>query len=87
VTITEAYNNYWSISPELNAAGFELFSELGIGSNGPDSTYGNFDLDRVKALYDEALPLLETLGIQIADGLTVDDVVTNRFIDPTIGMP
>lgn len=87
VTITEAYNNYWTISPELNAAGFELFSELGIGSNGPDSTYGNFDLDRVKALYDEALPLFDTLGIQIADGLTVDDVVTNRFIDPTIGMP
>jgi hypothetical protein len=87
VTITEAYNNYWTITPELNAAGFELFDELGIGSNGPDATYGNFDLDRVKALYDEALPLFDSLGIRIADGLTVDDVVTNRFIDPTIGLP
>ncbi len=87
VTITEAYNNYWTITPELNDAGFALFEELGIGSNGPDSTYGNFDLDRVKALYDEALPLLDSLGITIADGLTVDDVVTNQFIDPSIGMP
>ena len=85
VGITEAYNNYWVVTSELNAAGFELFEELGIGSNGPDATYGNFDLDRVQSLYDELLPLLDELGIEYDSSITVDGVVTNQFIDPSIG--
>jgi hypothetical protein len=86
VDIAASYNNYWTISSELNDAAFELFDgELGIGSNGPDDTYGNFDLERVENLYDELLPTLEELGIKIADGLTVDQVVTNEFIDSSIG--
>jgi hypothetical protein len=85
VGITEAYNNYWVVTPDLNAAGFELFDEIGIGSNGPDGTYGNFDLDRVQGLYDELLPLLDELGVEYDADITVDGVVTNRFIDPSIG--
>lgn len=85
VGITEAYNNYWTVTPDLNAAGFELFDELGIGSNGPDGTYGNFDLDRVQGLYDELLPLLDELGVEYDADITVDGMVTNRFIDPSIG--
>ena len=86
VDIAASYNNYWTVTPELNDAGFELFESKGIGGNGPDDTYGNFDMDRVQALYDELLPTLETLGIDIAEGLTVDQVVTNEFIDPSIGV-
>lgn len=85
VDIAAAYNNYWTISPELNDAAFALFESEGIGGNGPDSTYGNFDLDRVQNLYDELLPVLEARGIDIAEGLTVDQVVTNEFIDTSIG--
>ena len=86
VEITKTYNNYWSITPELNAAGFELFKSLGIGGNGPDSTYGNFDIDRVQKLYDEAMPLLAELGVKTDETLTVDGVVTNQFIDTSIGV-
>ena len=85
IGVTEAYNNYWTVTPDLNAAGFELFDEIGIGSNGPDDTYGNFDLDRVQGLYDELLPLLDELGVEYDADITVDGVVTNRFIDPSIG--
>jgi hypothetical protein len=70
----------------LNAAGFELFKSLGIGGNGPDSTYGNFDIDRVQKLYDEAMPLLADLGVETDATLTVDGVVTNQFIDTSIGV-
>ena len=86
VEITKTYNNYWTITPELNAAGFELFESLGIGGNGPDSTYGNFDVDRVQKLYDEAMPLLADLGVKTDETLTVDGVVTNQFIDTSIGV-
>lgn len=86
VEITNTYNNYWKVTPELNAAGFEVMDELGISGNGPDSTYGNFDLDRVKALYDEAMPLLEKLGVESFDPtLALEDVVTNEYIDTSIG--
>ena len=84
--IRVVYNNYWKVTPELNAAGFEVMDELGISGNGPDSTYGNFDLDRVKKLYDEAMPLLEELGVKSFDPtLTLEEVVTNEFIDTSIG--
>ena len=86
VEITKTYNNYWTIDSELNAAGFELFKSLGIGGNGPDSTYGNFDLDRVQKLYDEAMPLLADLAVETDPDLTVDGVVTNQFIDESIGV-
>jgi hypothetical protein len=86
VNITNTYNNYWKVTPELNAAGFEIMDELGISGNGPDSTYGNFDLDRVKKLYDEAMPLLEKLGVESFDPtLALEDVVTNEYIDTSIG--
>lgn len=86
VKITGVYNNYWTITPELNAAGLKVIEDLGIGSNGADSTYGNFDLDRVKKLYDEAMPLLEELGVESFDPtLKLEDVVTNEFIDTSIG--
>ena len=85
IGITEAYNNYWTVTSEVNQAGFELFNEIGIGSNGPDGTYGNFDLDRVQGLYDEVLPLFDQLGVDYDPNITVDEVVTNRFIDLSIG--
>lgn len=85
VGITTAYNNYWKVTAELNTAGFKVFEDLGLGSNGPDSTYGNFDLDRVKKLYDEAMPLLTGLGVNVDPDLTLEDVVTNEFIDTSIG--
>ena len=86
VGITTTYNNYWKVTPELNAAGFKVFDDLGLGSNGSDNTYGNFDLDRVKKLYDEAMPLLEELGVESFDPtLKLEEVVTNEFIDTSIG--
>ena len=86
IEITKAYNNYWTIDADLNAAGFELFTSLGIGGNGPDSTYGNFDMDRVQKLFDEAKPLLTELGVDVDPELTVDGVVTNQFIDESVGV-
>jgi len=49
-------------------------------------TYGNFDIDRVQKLYDEAMPLLAELGVETDKTLTVEGVVTNQFIDTSIGV-
>lgn len=84
--VTEAYNNYWKLSPGLNDAAVELFKSKGIGGNGPDKTYGNFDDKRIEGLFAELKPILEAKDIKLPDGFTAKDVYTNEFIDPSIGV-
>ena len=84
--VTEVYNNYWTLTPELSAAAIELFDSTGIGSNGPDDTYGNFDGDRLSGLFDELSVILDDQGIDLPDGFTAESAYTNEFIDPSIGL-
>ncbi|MFT4987380.1 MAG: hypothetical protein ACI9BK_000147, partial [Acidimicrobiales bacterium] len=48
-----------------------------------DDTLGNFDLDRVTDIItaiSEQVP-----SVTVLEGLTAEDLVTNEFIDPSIG--
>jgi len=85
IEATEAYNNYWTLTPELNARAFELFEEEGYGSNGPDDIYGNFDPERIQTLFDDFGVILENRGITLPDGYTAESSYTNEFIDESIG--
>jgi len=85
IEVTEAYNNYWTLTPELNARAFELFDSEGYGGNGPDDTYGNFDPDRIQTLFDDFGVILENRGITLPDGFSAESVYTNEFIDESIG--
>ena len=58
----------------------------GLVANGPDGTVGNFDLDRVNALIELAVPIYTAQGSPPKDGVTADDIVTNQFIDDSIGL-
>ena len=80
------YNNYWTLTPELNAKAFELFESDGYGTNGPDDTYGNFDAERIQALFDDFGGILENRGITLPDDFTPESVYTNEFIDESIGL-
>ena len=85
IEVATSYNNYWTVSAEINAAAFPVMDELGINSNGPDDTYGNFDEARVQALFDELVPIMEAAGLQLPEGYTAESAYTNEFIDPSIG--
>ena len=87
VNVAKGYNNYWTVTPELNAAAIELFSTLHIASNGSDATYGNFDLDRIATQFGEATALFAGQNLEIDPELTAANSVTNQFIDPSIGLP
>jgi hypothetical protein len=86
IGVTEVYNNYWQLSPELNDAAYALFDSLEIGSNGPDDTYGNFDTERMQGLYDALLPIMDEQGVDLPEGFTADSAYTNEFIDESIGL-
>ena len=45
--IVEAQATFWSLSEELNADAITVMRDLDIVSNGPDGTFGNFDMDRI----------------------------------------
>ncbi|MEA2361580.1 MAG: hypothetical protein QOD71_725 [Thermoleophilaceae bacterium] len=59
----------------------------GLISNGPDSTLGNFDMDRVQTVIDTVLPIYEKQKLDSYDpNVKPDTIATNEFIDPSIGV-
>jgi hypothetical protein len=84
--IAASYNNYWKVSDALSADGMALAKTTGITSNGADKTYGNFDEKRVGDMLTELKPILAAKNITLPAGYTIKDVVTNEFIDKSIGI-
>jgi len=82
-----AFDTFWVYSPGVAAYGVETMIGDGLVGNGPNETLGDFDLDRVNGLIEIAIPVYTSLGQVPAEGLTAEDVVTNEFIDPSIGLP
>jgi hypothetical protein len=76
----------WSYTEGALDFGVSKIKEDGLVANGPDDTLGNFDLDRVNALIELAVPIYTAKGTPPKEGVTADDIVTNQFIDPNIGL-
>ena len=56
---------------------------LGLIGNGPDSVVGNMEASRIQGVLDAILAT--DLAADVPDGLSVDDIHTNEFIDNSIG--
>jgi hypothetical protein len=80
------FDNGWVYSQGVADYGVATIKKDGLVANGPDSTVGNFDLDRVNALIAKAIPVYTALGQAPKAGLKAEDIVTNQFIDPSIGL-
>jgi hypothetical protein len=88
VEINNTYDTYWKVDAALNAAGIAIADELGISANGPAGDYGSLTPERVQGLLDILTApggVFEKRGIEVADDLSVDTLITNEFIDPSIG--
>jgi hypothetical protein len=86
IEAVETFDNGWIYSQGVADYAVETMANDGLLSNGPDATIGNFDMDRVQGLIDKAIPVYESLGQSPKEGLTPEDVVTNQFIDESIGL-
>ena len=60
--------------------------KLGIVGNGADKTLGNFDMTRIKRTIDIVGPIYAAQKQPVKAGLTPQDIVTNEFINPAIGL-
>lgn len=82
VDLVERYDDGWVYERELARWSVDQQVALGIVGNGPDSTVGNFDFDRLERVLATAVPVMG-----IGEDLEPEDLATNRFIDPEIGFP
>ncbi|MDE0232731.1 MAG: ABC transporter substrate-binding protein, partial [bacterium] len=62
--------------------------ELGLIGNGPNDTLGDFDIGRVNEVIDLLAEIYVPQDVATYDpNVTATDIVTNEFIDPSIGLP
>jgi hypothetical protein len=57
-----------------------------ILGNGRNKAIGDFDMDRVKRILTIVTPIFAAQKTPVKSGITADQLVTNEFIDPNIGM-
>jgi hypothetical protein len=73
---------WWKTSPELVASAVKIMGESGLVGNGSNDTVGDFDMSMVAAMR-------KIVGTSLDERSNMDvvpeDIVTNRFIDPSIG--
>ncbi len=72
----------------LGQANFSAVQQrkLGIVDNGPDRTLGNFDMGRIQRVLDIVVPIFAGRKQPVKPGLRPEDLATNEFIDPAIGL-
>jgi hypothetical protein len=76
----------WTYSPGLADFAVTAMRERRIVGNGPDATLGNFDPARISRMIDVLGPVFAGQNKPIKDGLTPDQLVTNEFVNPSIGL-
>ncbi len=81
VETVKTYDTFWTYPAELATFSVDKQLELGLAGNGPDKTVGNFDTARVQKVIDA----LTTAKMDFPADITPDKLVTNEFIDTSIG--
>jgi hypothetical protein len=81
IETVEAYDTFWTYPPELADFSVATQLELGLAGNGPDSTVGNMDEARIQ----EVIDALAAASMDFPADITPADIVTNEFIDESIG--
>jgi hypothetical protein len=84
--LVEQYDTGWVYSQGVADFSVQQMKDLSLVSNAGNDTLGDFDLDRVQEIIDTMTPIATDLGTPPVEGLSVDDLVTNEFIDESIGL-
>ena len=83
---TEDYTSNYPMSQGLAKFTAQQELKLGIVGNGTDKTLGNFDMNRIKRTIDIVGPIYAAQKQPVKAGLKPEDIATNEFINPAIGL-
>jgi hypothetical protein len=86
--LVEKYANKGAFpySKEQGDAAAKAMSDNAIIGNGKDTAVGNFEEARVQRIIEIVTPIFAAQKTPVKQGLTVSDLVTNEFIDPSVGV-
>jgi len=85
--IVTSLNTFWKLSPGGDAYNTATQRRLGVVSNGPDCTIGNFRMKRLQEVINQVLPIFKAKGLDtINPNLKAANIATNQFINPKIGL-
>ena len=84
--LVAAYNTGWTYSQGVADYAVKTMLKDKIVGNGTNSTLGDFDKTRMDKFFTTASGIFTKLGTAVDPKLTVDDLYTNEFIDPSIGL-
>jgi hypothetical protein len=73
-------------SAERAAYAVEAMKKNGIIGNGSNGTVGDFDGKRVQKIVDIVKPIFAAQRKPVRDGIKAEDLFTNEFVDPSIGV-
>jgi hypothetical protein len=85
IKLNDAYKGF-PYSKEQAGFSVEQQVRLKIVGNGPNQTLGDFDVDRVRKVIDIVSPIYAGQRKEVKAGLSPQDLVTNEFIDPSVGL-
>lgn len=80
------FNNGWAYDAGQATAAVSQMQTDKLVSNSPDGTLGSFDLARVSTFIEKARPVFEKAGDKVKAGVSAEDLVTNRYIDPALSL-
>ena len=84
-TVKDYNSEFWSYSPGLAAYAIDKMRQDFV-NNGADRTIGNFEAGRIQRLIDIVTPILVAQRKPPKAGLQPQDLYTNEFVDPSIGI-
>jgi hypothetical protein len=80
------FNNGWVYTQGVADFAVKQILDLGLIGNGSDKTLGNIEEARIQKIIDIVGPALAKTDKPIKDGLKPADLITNEFVDPSIGL-
>jgi hypothetical protein len=86
IKLNDEYKGF-PYSKDQAAFSVEQQVSLKIVGNGSNATLGDFDINRIKTVIDIVTPIYTAQRKEFKDSLVPQDLVTNEFIDPSIGLP
>ncbi|HKO85311.1 MAG TPA: hypothetical protein VJ140_12305 [Actinomycetota bacterium] len=85
IKLVKDYNTDWTYSDGLAAYAINKMRQDFV-NNGADRTLGNFEVGRIQRLIDIVTPILVGQRHPPRPGLRPQDLYTNEFIDPSVGV-
>ena len=85
VDIVKKYNTFWQFSPGVAKYAVETMRRDHV-NNGTDQTLGNFDTKRLQTMIRVTSPIFAAQRQKLKADLKPEDLATNEYIDPAIGL-